>query len=120
VVTNKTPNAPYRGAGRPECVFVMERMIDLVARALRLDPVEVRRRNMIPADAMPYAVGIPYRDGNPIVYDSGDIPGSLEKAIDALGGLAPIRQMQREAWAQGRYLGLGVGSDVEGTGAGPF
>ena len=69
VVTNKTGNAPYRGAGRPEAAFVMERLLDLVARALDLDPVEVRRRNLIRADEMPYAPGLPYRDGVPILYD---------------------------------------------------
>ena len=120
VVTNKTPNAPYRGSGRPEGVFVMERMIDLVARDLGLDPVDVRRRNMIPVAEMPFRVGIPYRDGVPVVYDSGDFPASLEKAIETLGGLDHVRHRQKEAWAEGRYLGLGVGCYVEGTGAGPF
>ncbi len=120
VVTNKTPNAPYRGSGRPEGVFVTERLMDLVARELGLDPVEVRLRNMVPPEKMPYSVGIPYRDGVPVVYDGGDYPGALRKAVDALGGLAQIRERQREAWKQGRYLGLGVGCYVEGTGAGPF
>src|SRR3954447_7068585 len=87
VVTNKVPNAPYRGAGRPEAAFAMERTIDLVARTLGLEPAEVRRRNMIRADEMPYRVGIPYRDGEPIVYDSGDYPGALQKALDAVGGV---------------------------------
>jgi carbon-monoxide dehydrogenase large subunit len=120
VVTNKTPNAPYRGSGRPEGVFVIERLMDLVAHELGIDPVEVRLRNMVPPDKMPYSVGIPYRDGMPVVYDGGDYPGALRKAVDALGGLAHIRGKQREAWNQGRYIGLGVGSYVEGTGAGPF
>lgn len=120
VSTNKTPNAPYRGAGRPEAAFVIERLIDLVARAVGLDPVEVRLRNMIPPQNIPYATGLWYRDGAPIVYDSGDYPAALRQAIDALGGLAAIRQQQREAWSQGRFLGLGVGCYVEGTGAGPF
>jgi carbon-monoxide dehydrogenase large subunit len=120
VVTNKTPNAPYRGSGRPEGVFVMERVMELVAAELGLDPVEVRLRNMVRPDQMPYSVGIPYRDGAPVVYDSGDYPTSLRMAIEALGGLAQIRQRQQQAWTDGRYLGLGVGMFVEGTGAGPF
>ncbi len=120
VVTNKTPNAPYRGSGRPEGVFVMERLMDLVARELDMDPVELRLRNMIPADKMPYSVGIPYRDGIPVVYDSGDYPAAMHKAIDALGGLKKIRDEQNEARRQGRFVGLGVGAYVEGTGAGPF
>lgn len=120
VVTNKAPNAPYRGSGRPEGVFVMERLVDLVAHELGIDTVEVRRRNLIPADAMPYASGVPYRDGTPTVYDTGDYPAAFEKAIETLGGLADIRQRQRSALAEGRYIGLGIGSYVEGTGAGPF
>src|SRR5229473_1303247 len=112
VATNKVPNAPYRGAGRPEAAFAMERTIDLVARTLGLEPAEVRRRNMIRADEMPYRVGIPYRDGEPIVYDSGDYPGALQKALDAIGG--------GDARAAGRYLGLGLGCYIEGTGVGPF
>ena len=86
VVTNKVPNAPYRGAGRPEAAFAMERTIDLVARTLGLEPAEVRRRNMIRGE-MPYRVGMPYRDGEPIVYDSGDYPAALEKALAAVGGV---------------------------------
>jgi aerobic carbon-monoxide dehydrogenase large subunit len=120
VVTNKVPNAPYRGAGRPEAAFAMERTIDLVARTLGLEPAEVRRRNMIRAEEMPYRVGIPYRDGEPIVYDSGDYPGALEKALAAVGGVAAFRERQRRARSDGRYLGLGIGCYIEGTGVGPF
>ena len=119
-VTNKAPNAPYRGAGRPEAAFAMERIIDLVARTLGLEPAVVRHRNMIRAEEMPYRVGIPYRDGEPIVYDSGDCPGALEKALDAVGGVAAFRQRQREARREDRYLGLGIGCYIEGTGVGPF
>jgi len=120
VVTNKVPNAPYRGAGRPEAAFAMERAVDLVARTLGLEPVEVRRRNMIRADEMPYRIGIPYRDGEPIVYDSGDYPGALQKALDAVGGVEAFRRRQAEARGEGRYLGFGIGSYIEGTGVGPF
>jgi aerobic carbon-monoxide dehydrogenase large subunit len=120
VVTNKVPNAPYRGAGRPEAAFAMERTIDLVAGALGLEPAEVRRRNMIRVEEMPYRVGIPYRDGEPIVYDSGDYPGALHKALDAVGGVAAFRQRQQQARREGRYLGLGIGFYIEGTGVGPF
>ena len=120
VATNKVPNAPYRGAGRPEACFAMERSIDLVARTLGLEPAEVRRRNMIAADEMPYRAGLLYRDGEPIVYDSGDYPGALDKALDAAGGLAAFRRRQAEARRQGRHLGLGIGCYIEGTGVGPF
>ncbi|MFI4948099.1 MAG: xanthine dehydrogenase family protein molybdopterin-binding subunit [Alphaproteobacteria bacterium] len=120
VATTKVPNAPYRGAGRPEAAFAMERSVDLVARTIGLEPAEVRRRNMIRADEMPYAAGFIYRDGEPIVYDSGDYPGALEKALAALGGVAAFRPRQTEARAQGRHLGLGIGCYIEGTGVGPF
>jgi carbon-monoxide dehydrogenase large subunit len=120
VVTNKVPNAPYRGAGRPEAAFAMERTIDLVAYHLGLEPAEVRRRNMIAAHEMPYRVGIPYRDGEPIVYDSGDYPGALDKALAAIGGVEAFRRRQKEARREGRHLGLGIGCYIEGTGVGPF
>lgn len=118
VCTNKTANAPYRGAGKPEGAFVMERVIDLVANELGLDPVIVRQRNMIPREQMPYNVGIPHRDGNIVVYDSGDFPRVMAMAVDAIG-LEAFRKEQREARAQGRYLGLGLCCYVEETGSGP-
>jgi len=118
--TNKVPNSAYRGAGRPEAVFAMERIIDVVAWSLRLEPAEVRRRNMIRADEMPYRAGIPYRDGEPIVYDSGDYPDGLAQALEAIGGVDAFRRRQRQARQAGRHLGLGIGCYVEGTGVGPF
>ncbi|MGC2411847.1 MAG: xanthine dehydrogenase family protein molybdopterin-binding subunit [Stellaceae bacterium] len=120
VATTKVPNAPYRGAGRPEAAFAMERSIDLVARTLGLEPAEVRRRNMVRADEMPYSAGMIYRDGEPIVYDSGDYPGALEKALAAVGGVAAFRRRQAAARDKGRHLGLGIGCYIEGTGVGPF
>ncbi len=118
--TNKVPNAPYRGAGRPEATFAMERSMDLVAAELGLEPAAVRLRNMVPAAEMPYAVGMPYRDGQPIVLDGGDYPAALQKALAALGGVEAFRQRQHAARRDGRYLGLGLGCYVEGTGVGPF
>jgi carbon-monoxide dehydrogenase large subunit len=120
VATNKVPNAPYRGAGRPEAAFAMERTMDLIAHTLGLEPTEVRRRNMIHPKELPCAMGLPYRDGEPIVYDSGDFPGAMDKALQAIGGLSAFRERQREARQLGRCLGLGVASYVEGTGVGPF
>ena len=118
--TSKVPNAPYRGAGRPEAAQVTERLMDLIAAQLGIEPAEVRRRNMVRADEMPYAVGIPYRDGEPVVYDSGDYPAALAKALAVLGGVEAFRARQREARKAGRYLGLGLGCYTEGTGVGPF
>jgi len=118
--TNKVPNAPYRGAGRPEAALAMERMMDLVAAELGLEPADVRLKNMIGPQEMPYKAGIPYRDGEPIVYDSGDYPSALRSAIAAIGGMPGFRARQRAARDEGRYLGLGLGCYVEGTGVGPF
>lgn len=120
VATNKVPNAPYRGAGRPEAALVTERAMDLIASVLGMEPAQVRRRNMIEPNEMPYNLGIVYRDGEPIVYDGGDYPAALDKALATIGGLDGFRQRQKAARAQGRYLGIGLGCYTEGTGAGPF
>ncbi|MGH7092083.1 MAG: xanthine dehydrogenase family protein molybdopterin-binding subunit, partial [Stellaceae bacterium] len=119
-VTNKVPNSAYRGAGRPEAAFVMERLVDLIAGELKLEPAELRRRNMVRADEMPYHAGLLYRDGEPVVYDSGDYPKALDAALGALGGLEAFRARQAAERQQGRRLGLGIGCYVEGTGVGPF
>ena len=119
VVTNKTPSAPYRGAGRPSAVFAMERALDRLARAAGLDPVELRLRNTITAAEMPWDTGMFYRDGQPMIYDSGDFRGCLERAIETIGHLA-FRAEQVEARKRGRYLGLGVAAYLEGSGIGPF
>jgi carbon-monoxide dehydrogenase large subunit len=119
LVTNKTPNAPYRGAGRPETVFAMDRAVDRLACALAMDPAEVRRRNYIRADELPYELGMPYRDGNPLVYDSGDFPGALEAALRA-AGYAEFRREQARLRGEGVYRGIGISGYVEGTAIGPF
>ena len=105
VVTNKTPNAPYRGAGRPETVFAMDRIVDCLARELRMDPAEIRRRNYIRPDELPYDFGMPYRDGNPLVYDTGDFPDALEKALEA-AGYEQFRTEQALLRARGVHRGI--------------
>ena len=119
VSTNKVPNAPYRGAGRPEAVFVMERVIDMIAARLDLDAAEVRRRNFVQPEEMPYHAGILYRDGEPICYDSGNFPETMSRAL-AAAGYDELRKRQRELRASGRYLGVGIGCYMEGTGVGSF
>jgi carbon-monoxide dehydrogenase large subunit len=119
ILTNKTPHAPYRGAGRPEAVFVMDRALDRLARALHLDPAEVRRRNFVPATAMPYDTKQLYRDGQPLIYDSGDFPDMLDKALQAID-YDGFRATQESLWAQGVYRGMGISSYIEGTGVGPY
>jgi len=119
VVTNKTPNAPYRGAGRPETVFAMDRIVDCLARELRMDPAEIRRRNYIRPDELPYDFGMPYRDGNPLVYDTGDFPDALEKALEA-AGYREFRAAQPLLRARGVHRGIGISGYVEGTAIGPY
>jgi len=117
--TNKVPVSPYRGAGRPHAVFVMERIMDRIARELHLDRLEVRSRNFIQPDEFPWDVGLVYQDGGPTKYDSGDYQAGLEK-LKALLDYDNFPALQAEARAQGRYLGIGVGCYVEGTGIGPY
>jgi aerobic carbon-monoxide dehydrogenase large subunit len=119
VVTNKTPNAPYRGAGRPETVFAMDRIVDCLARELRMDPAEIRRRNYIRPDELPYDFGMPYRDGNPLVYDTGDFPEALEKALEA-SGYREFRAEQSALRVRDVHRGIGISGYVEGTAIGPY
>ncbi len=119
VFTNKIQTTPVRGAGRPEAVVTMERLMDRVARELKLDPAEVRRRNFIHPEQMPYEVGIIFRDGRPVTYDSGDYPASQAAALEAAdySGFAGRREAARR---EGRYLGIGFANAVEATGIGPY
>lgn len=119
VLTNKLPNTPVRGAGRPEATFVIERALDMIAATLGKDPVEVRRVNLIPADQMPYDMGMLYRDGNQMVYDSGDFPAQFETALEHID-YPSLRDWQREQRSLGRHVGIGTSCHVEGSGIGPF
>jgi carbon-monoxide dehydrogenase large subunit len=119
VLTNKTPHAPYRGAGRPEAVFVMDRIVDRLAHTLGLDPAELRRRNFIRPEEMPYDTGQLYRDGQPLIYDTGNFPEALEKALTAIGYDA-FRAEQEALRARGIYRGIGISTYIEGTGVGPY
>jgi aerobic carbon-monoxide dehydrogenase large subunit len=119
VETNKVATMPVRGAGYPEAAFAMERLLDAIARSLQLDRAEVRRRNLVPAEKMPYLTPLKTRAGSPVAYDSGDFPRCLEMAMEAIDydGFA---ERQRRARDHGRYLGIGIGNGVKGTGRGPF
>lgn len=118
-LTNTMCTAPYRGAGRPETVFAMERAMDRLASALGMDPWEVRRRNVIRPEEMPYETGILDRRGLPQEYDSGDYPQMLDR-IKSLVDLDAFRQRQEEQLADGKYLGIGFAMYLEATGLGPF
>jgi carbon-monoxide dehydrogenase large subunit len=119
VLTNKVATTPVRGAGRPQAVFAMERLMDRVARELKLDPAEVRFLNFIQPQQMPYAVGLTFRDGKPLIYDSGDYPKAQSEALRMIE-YAAFKQRKGAARAQGRFIGIGIGNYVEGTGLGPY
>jgi aerobic carbon-monoxide dehydrogenase large subunit len=112
VVTNKVPAGAYRGFGMTQSTFVMERIVDMVARRLEIDPAEVRRRNLIPADELPYTTVTGMR------YDSGDYPRALERALEIVD-YEEWRATQASLRAEGRYVGIGIGSYVEAAGFAP-
>ena len=114
VMTHTTPAGAYRGAGRPQGAAVIERAMDAVARELGIDPIELRRRNLIPADRHPYTTGLITAGRGPVVYDSGDYPRCMEAALEALD-LPAARREQARLRAEGRYLGIGVANYVEAT-----
>jgi len=119
VVTTKTLNAAYRAAGRPEAVFVMERLMDLAARRAGLDPAELRRRNLVRPEEMPYRPGLTYKDGVPVTYDPGDFPAAFERALTLLD-YEGWRRRQKAQGAGARRLGVGVACYAQGTGLGPY
>ncbi|MEK7878545.1 MAG: molybdopterin cofactor-binding domain-containing protein, partial [candidate division NC10 bacterium] len=116
VLTNKVSVSPYRGAGRPEAVFVIDRLLDVLARKLDMDPAELRLKNMIQPHEMPYRSGLTYRDGVPVAYDGGDYPLELRRALE-LADYDGWRKRQAELRRQGRYVGLGISSYLEGGGS---
>src|SRR4029077_15329793 len=107
--TNATPTSPYRGAGRPHACFAIERTLDAIAAELKLDRIEVRRRTLIPPDAFPDNPGVAEQDGNTVVYDSGNYPELLDRALKLLGPKP-----------DGEGVGMGLAIYVEGTGVGPY
>jgi carbon-monoxide dehydrogenase large subunit len=119
VLTNTTPVGAYRGAGRPQGAAVIERAVDALARELGADPVEIRRRNVIPSGSHPYDTGLGTVGRGPVVYDSGDYPRCMEAALDALD-YAGARREQARLRARGRWIGIGLVNYVEATGTAPF
>jgi aerobic carbon-monoxide dehydrogenase large subunit len=117
--TNKSPVSSVRGAGYPQAAFAMERMMDRLARALKIDRAELRRRNLIPAEKMPYLKPLKARSGEQVQYDSGDYPGCQAEILGA-AGWDDFPRRQAEARAQGRYIGIGLAHGIKGTGRGPF
>ena len=119
VLTNKVPVTPVRGAGHPQGIFVMERLLDRAAQEFNLDPTEVRYRNLVQGEDMPCEKPIKARNGLPVVLDSGDYPACMAKALDA-ANYGGFLERQGQALGEGRYIGIGVANYVKGTGRGPF
>ena len=117
--TNKAPVSSVRGAGYPQAAFAMERLMDRLARALDLDRAELRRRNLIPAEKMPYLKPLKARSGEQVQYDSGDYPGCQAEILRA-AAWDDFPRRQTAARAHGRYLGIGLAHGIKGTGRGPF
>lgn len=112
VFTNRTPTDAYRGAGRPEATFLIERVMDLVAHETGVDPVEVRRKNFVPPEAQPFTSLLG------LTYDSGDYRITLDKALQLVGYDA-LRREQAEKRKQGKYMGIGLSTYLEICGLGP-
>ena len=117
--TNTVMVTPYRGAGRPQGVFVMERTMDAIAGYLGRDRAQVREANFIQPEEMPYDHRLTFQDGRPLIYDSGDYPATLAK-LRKLVGWEEFEAVREEARAAGRRVGIGLACYVEGTGVGPY
>ncbi len=112
VLTDTTPTDAYRGAGRPEALYLLERMVDILARKLNMDPAEIRRKNFIAPDKFPYQIA------TGLVYDSGNYAAAMDKALEKIN-YRGLREEQARARKEGRIMGIGVSSYVEICGLGP-
>jgi carbon-monoxide dehydrogenase large subunit/6-hydroxypseudooxynicotine dehydrogenase subunit gamma len=117
-LTNKTPCGTYRAPGRYESTFVRERLMDAIAARLGIDPIEIRRRNLLAASEMPYARPLDTL-GTEMTYDSGDYAGLLDKALSAIGW-EKLREDLKRRRASGEAVGVGLAMFVEKSGLGPF
>ncbi|HSR32962.1 MAG TPA: xanthine dehydrogenase family protein molybdopterin-binding subunit, partial [Anaerolineae bacterium] len=120
VFTNKTIVTPVRGAGRPQGIFLVERLLDIAARQLGIDRLEIRRRNLIPPDAFPYEHKIIDQAFAPLVLDSGNYAATLEKAAALIGYEKFLKEEQPRLRAEGKHVGLGIVPFIETTGVGPY
>jgi CO/xanthine dehydrogenase Mo-binding subunit len=120
VFTNKTIVTPVRGAGRPQGIFVVERLLDQAAKELGIDRVEIRKRNLIPPDAFPYEHKIIDQAFSPLVLDSGNYIATLEKAAAMIGYEKFVKEEQPRLREEGKHVGLGIVPFIETTGVGPY
>ena len=120
VFTNKTIVTPVRGAGRPQGIFVIERMLDIAARELGMDPIEIRKRNLIPPDAFPYEHKIIDQAFAPLILDSGNYKAVVEKALEMIGYDKFVKEEQPRLRKEGKYVGIAIAPFIETTGVGPY
>lgn len=120
IFTNKTLVTPYRGAGRQHGMFVMERLLDKAARQMDIDRVEIRRRNLLLEDDFPHNHEIIYQDFAPLVYDSGNYMPALDKAVQTIDWQGFLGTEQPRLRSEGKAVGIGLVTYVEGTGIGPY
>lgn len=120
VFTNKTLVTPVRGAGRPQGIFIIERLLDIASRELGIDLVEIRKRNLIPPDAFPYEHKIIDQAFAPLVLDSGNYWPVMEKALEMIGYDQFVKDEQPRLRREGRYVGIGITPFIESTGVGPY
>ncbi|MBU1659947.1 MAG: molybdopterin-dependent oxidoreductase, partial [Chloroflexi bacterium] len=120
VFTNKQIATPVRGAGRPQGIFVIERLLDFAAKALDIDPVEIRRRNLLPPDAFPYDHKIIDQAFVPFVIDTGNYEPALNKAAEMIGFDHFVKEEQPRLRSEGKYVGIGITPFIETTGVGPY
>jgi aerobic carbon-monoxide dehydrogenase large subunit len=120
VFTNKIITTPIRGAGRPQGIYVVERLLDLAAKELGIDPIEIRKRNYIPPDKFPYEHGIIDQAFAPLIFDNGNYLPVLRKAVDLIGYDQFVNEEQPRLRAEGRHAGIGIVSFIETTGVGPY
>jgi carbon-monoxide dehydrogenase large subunit len=120
VFTNKIITTPVRGAGRPQGIFLVERLLDLAAKELGIDPLEIRKRNLIPSDAFPYEHKIIDQAFAPLILDSGNYQPVLEKAADMINYDRFLNEEQPRLQAQGKHVGIGIVPFIETTGVGPY
>lgn len=120
VFTNEMVVTPVRGAGRSEGVFVMERMMDAAAKALKMDPVEIRLKNLLKKEEFPLKTGIIGQDFVVGVLDSGDYKGNMEKCLQMVDYEKFRKEIQPKARKEGKHLGIGVVAFTEGTAVGPY
>jgi carbon-monoxide dehydrogenase large subunit len=118
--TNKMIVTPVRGAGRPQGIYLIERLLDIAAKELGLDPIEIRERNFIPSDKFPYEHNIIDQAFTPLIFDSGNYKTVMEKAAAMIDYEHFVKEEQPRLRAEGKHVGIGIVSFVETTGVGPY